>query len=237
MNFSHQTQLIDDLQEQSNIRNSRVIRARALLFDMDGTLVDSTANVERAYRWWANLHNLPVEPILAVQSGRPHREVMAQFAGHLDIASESARFNEFEEGDETGMTPIGGAEDFLRIAQRGRWAVVTSAKRALAEMRFRVTKLPVPKIFVTADIVKHGKPDPECFLLAAERLQVPPSECVVFEDSEAGVKAARNAEMPVVGVNSSGKLTGTDLLITTYRDLNVDFDGQGWFTITCKETA
>src|SRR5436305_10964149 len=116
MNFFHggesQTVLnqlsMDNKAEQTQ---AGVFRARALLFDMDGTLVDSSPNVERAYRWWAKRHNLSDESILAVQTGRPHREVMAQFAPHLDLDYESAVFTDFEVADEEGMPLIAGAAE------------------------------------------------------------------------------------------------------------------------------
>ncbi len=186
---------------------------------MDGTLIDSTANVERAYRWWAQLHGIPIAPLLAVQSGRPHREVMAQFSRWLDLDRESVLFTDFEVSDEEGMPLIPGTEEVLRVARLGRWAVVTSARRSLAEMRFRVTKLPLPEILVTSDMVGRGKPDPECFLLAAELLKVKPVDCVIFEDASAGVDAAQRAGIPVIGINTSGDLKGADLLIQDFRDI------------------
>ncbi len=213
---------------------STVLHARALLFDMDGTLVDSAANVERAYRWWGGLHNLVMEPILAVERGRPHREVMAQFTTGLDLDQESARFTDFESSDEAGMPLVPGAAEVIRVAQQGRWAVVTSAKRRLAEMRFRVTGLPLPKALITADLIQRGKPDPECYLLAAQLLGTAPSECIVFEDAFAGAEAGRRAGMTVVGVNTGGDLTGTDVLIRDFLDVEVQYGADGWFTVLVR---
>ncbi len=214
-----------------------VLRARALLFDMDGTLVDSTANIERAYRWWAATHGLPLEPILAVQTGRPHREVMAEFHPGLDFEEESRLFTDFEVGDEEGMPLVPGVEAVLHCARQGRWAVVTSAKRSLAEMRFRITGLEFPDVLVTSDMVKNGKPNPESYLIAADLLGVPPGECVIFEDASAGVEAGRRAGIPVVGVNTSGNLTGVDLLIRDYNELILEQDGSEWFSIRLRPAA
>ena len=201
---------------------------------MDGTLIDSSANVERAYRWWARERNLPIDPILAVERGRPHREVMAQFTSGLDLHQESKLFTDFETNDEEGMPLVPGAAEAVRIAQQGHWAVVTSAKRTLAEMRFRVTGLPLPEALITSDVIQHGKPNPECYLLAAKALKIPTSECVVFEDAPAGVEAAHRAGMPVIGVNTAGDLTGTDVLIHSFFDLDLHHDSDGWFSIRQK---
>jgi mannitol-1-/sugar-/sorbitol-6-phosphatase len=201
---------------------------------MDGTLIDSSANIERAYRWWARQHNLPIDSILAVERGRPHREVMAQFTPDLDLDQESAQFSDFETQDEEGMRLIPGAADALRVAQEGRWAVVTSAKRKLAEMRFRVTGLPLPEALITSDVIRRGKPDPECYLLAADALHIPPTECVVFEDAPAGIEAAHRAGMPVIGVNTAGDLTGADVLIQSFLGLELSHESGGWFSIHLK---
>ena len=213
------------------------IRARALLFDMDGTLIDSTANVERAYRWWAARHGLAIDPILAVQTGRPHREVMTEFHEELDYEEESRLFNDFEVKDEEGMPLVPGVEAILNAARQGLWAVVTSAKRPLAEMRFRVTGMQLPDVLVTSDMVKRGKPDPESYLIAAASLGVAPEDCVIFEDAEAGIEAARRAGIPVVGVNTSGKLTEADLLIGDFEELTVDLDSAGWFLVRPRFAA
>jgi mannitol-1-/sugar-/sorbitol-6-phosphatase len=201
---------------------------------MDGTLIDSSANIARAYRWWARQHDLPIDSILAVERGRPHREVMAQFAPGLDLHQESALFTDFETQDEEGMLLIPGAAAALRVAQEGHWAVVTSAKRKLAEMRFRVTGLPLPEALITSDVIRHGKPDPECYLFAADALHIPPTECVVFEDAPAGIEAARRAGMPVIGVNTAGDLSGADVLIQSFLGLDLSHESSGWFSIHRK---
>lgn len=208
-----------------------LFRPRALLFDMDGTLVDSSPNVARAYRWWAERHGLPADPILAIQTGRPHREVMAQFGAGLDLQVESDLFTDFEVRDEEGMPLIPGAREILAIAEQGRWAVVTSAKRPLAEMRFRVNRLTLPDVVVTADMVSRGKPDPECYLLAARLLDVTPKDCLIFEDAPAGVESAKRAGIPVIGISPSGQLVGADLAIRDFRDIDVRHDAEDRFSI------
>lgn len=182
---------------------AKVFHARAILFDMDGTLVDSSAVIDRAWLWWSARHGIPVDPILRVQQGRPNREVLREFGPHLDIETEAAAFLRFEETDTEGVVPIPGALDAVRQAARGLWGVVTSADRSLAEVRLQAAGFPPPPVLVSADMIQRGKPDPECFLLAARRLNVDPAECLVFEDAKAGAAAGKAAGMTVVGLLTS----------------------------------
>lgn len=207
--------------------------ARAVLFDMDGTLVDSSAVIERAWHWWSARHGIPVEPILQVQQGRPNREVLREFGPDLDLDAEAAAFLRFEETDTEGVVPVPGALEAVRQAQQGLWAVVTSADRSLAEVRLQTTGFPLPPVLVGADMITRGKPDPECFLLAAERLRVSPAECIVFEDAKAGVAAGKAAGMPVVGLLTS--LSKADLPadwhVPDFRSVRISQQRNGIFEV------
>ena len=135
------------------------------------------------------------------------------------------------------MPLVPGVEAVLECARQGRWAVVTSAKRSLAEMRFRITGLEFPDVLVTSDMVKNGKPNPESYLTAANMLGVAPAECVIFEDAKAGVEAARRAGIPVVGVNTSGCLSGADLLIRDFTELVIEHNAADWFSMRLRQAA
>ena len=168
---------------------------------MDGTLVDSAEVIRRTWEWWSAKHGIPLEPIMAVEKGRPNREVMAQFAPPgLDLDEETATFLDMETRDTTGLVTIPGAYEAVRAAEAGQWAVVTSAEKSLAEARLRAVGLPLPEVLIGADSVVHGKPDPECYLTAARELGVDPADCVVFEDAPAGVLSAIAAGCVVIGV-------------------------------------
>jgi sugar-phosphatase len=207
------------------------LRCRAILLDMDGTLVDSTAIIHRTWKWWADRHSLPVEPILAVERGRPNREVIRQFGPHLDADAESELFLKAEKADVEGLTIIPGSHEVVRAAQQGKWAIVTSAERSLAEVRLRAVGIPIPAVMVTADDIQHGKPDPECYLLAARRLDVSASDCVVFEDSPSGVLSGKAAGMPVIAVGPYvDQSIGAALHVRDYREMTIRSDLQG-FTI------
>lgn len=178
-----------------------VLTASVLLFDMDGTLVDSTASVERAWGRFAARHGLEASAILAVAHGRPTIEVVAEFAPHgVDVVAETDRI-EAEEIDRTdGISEIPGAAALLEGLDRDRWAVVTSATRALTVRRLAAVGIPLPKILVAADDVTKGKPHPQPYMLAAKALGYDAAEAVAFEDAPAGLTSAKAAGAATVVV-------------------------------------
>lgn len=204
-----------------------ILRCKGILFDMDGTLVDSSAVIERAWKWWSARHSIDLAQIMAVQQGRPNRDVLTEVAPHLDIEAEAALFLKFEEDDIEDVVAIPGANAAVQAAQAGRWGVVTSANRSLAEVRLRATGFPIPDVFVSADEIHRGKPDPECYLLGAEGLGLHPSDCVVFEDAMAGVRAGQAAGMRVVGVMTN----------LSARDLRADVHVPDFCGVTIRRGA
>ena len=200
---------------------------------MDGTLVDSSAVIDRAWKWWSGRHSLELAPIMAVQQGRPNREVLREFTPHLDIDKEAALFLKFEEEDLHDLVEISGAKQAVMAAQGGRWGIVTSANRSLAEIRLRATGFPIPDVFISADVIVRGKPDPECYLLGAAGLQVEPRDCVVFEDAVAGAKAGKAAGMIVVGVmtNMTKADLPADIHIQDFRAVKIAQIENGNFAI------
>lgn len=176
------------------------INCKAILFDMDGTLVDSTAVVERSWAWWARRHHFSLDEILRFSHGRPTSSTFEHFLPGVDHALELAEMLAFEETELEGVRTIPGAELVVHAAQQGAWAVVTSAPRRLAVTRISAAGLPVPSVLVPIDEIQRGKPDPEGFLLAAEKLGVNPEECLVFEDTRPGIQAGLNAGMQVIGL-------------------------------------
>lgn len=174
----------------------------AFLFDMDGTLLDSSAVVHRVWLTWARRHGVDADALMQAIHGVRAEDTVRRFAGPtLDLERETKWVHEAEVNDVEGVVPIDGAGTFLARLEPNDWAVVTSAPRELATVRLRAAKLPLPHVLITAEDVRHGKPDPEGFLLAAERLGVDITQCLVFEDSRAGVAAARasGAQVAIVG--------------------------------------
>jgi sugar-phosphatase len=175
-------------------------RCDAILFDMDGTLIDSTVAVERQWRRWALRHGLDPAPIVAVAHGRRTLDTLGVMAPHLASHEEAERFDAEEAADSEGVVAVPGALALITGLPLNRWAIVTSAKRALAEARLLSVCLPVPPVVVSADDVNRGKPDPEGYLLAAQMLGARPASCLVLEDTPAGVAAGLDAGMQVIGV-------------------------------------
>ncbi|AIA03330.1 HAD family hydrolase [Streptomyces noursei ZPM] len=176
---------------------------RALLLDMDSTIVNSEAVVERCWRRWAVEQGLPAEDVLQVVHGRQGWATMAALLPDRPMEqnlADNRRMLEQETADVEGVVPVPGAPAFMAALARLPHALVTSADIALAEARMGAATLPMPQVRITAESVSASKPDPEGFLKGAAELGFAPEDCLVFEDSEAGIEAGRAAGMRVVGV-------------------------------------
>jgi mannitol-1-/sugar-/sorbitol-6-phosphatase len=211
-----------DSQWRKGRMNEVVLECDAVLFDMDGTLVDSRQLVERTWLRWASEHGIARDAILAVAHGRTTFETMQLVAPHLATPEEAARLDALEAEEDGGETAAPGAAALLAALPRQRWAVVTSAVRDLALRRIVGVGLPAPPLLIGADDVVAGKPDPEGYILAARRLGVAPSRCVVLEDTTPGVKAARAAGARVIGLRTTyATLDGCDLLVSDLRAVRI----------------
>lgn len=180
----------------------RRFECSAVVFDLDGVLVDSTALVEQQWRRWASARGLRPEPFLRVCHGRRAVETIRIAAPELDAEAEVAGFGPAEESPAgwEAIRPLAGAARLLAALPLWTWGVATSGPRLAAATRLRRAGLPVPPVLVCAEDVTHGKPDPEPYLKAAKDLNAAPAECLVLEDAVAGIEAARAAGMPVIGV-------------------------------------
>jgi sugar-phosphatase len=191
-----------------------------LLFDLDGTLVDSRAVVERHWRRLCERLGLDFAEVLEVLHGVRSADVIRAFAPDADVEAEAASLDAAEEEDTAGLKVVRGAPELLAGLPSGSWAVVTSGHRTLAQGRLRAVGLPVPEIMVCGDEVAHGKPDPEGYLTAAKLLGAAPAACVVVEDAPAGVQAALAAGMRVIGITTThpaSALVGASLVIDDLR--------------------
>ncbi|MFJ4781322.1 HAD-IA family hydrolase [Streptomyces sp. NPDC088762] len=196
------------------------LHAEALLFDNDGTLVSSSESVQRCWTLWAREYGIGEEDFARVElHGRPAVEIVAELLPAAVRAGALARIETLEIEDVAGgVVLLPGTKDLLSALPAGRWAVVTSATRALAEARLREAGIDVPEL-VAADDVTRGKPDPEPFLLAARRLGVDPARCVVFEDAPAGLAAGRAAGMRTVALTTTHGAAELDADVVV-RDLS-----------------
>jgi mannitol-1-/sugar-/sorbitol-6-phosphatase len=185
----------------------------AVLFDLDGTLVDSTASVRRAWAAMADELGVPLADFESYMHGIPGPQVFAAVLPAMppdEARTLATRMNAEQAGDTDGVRAMPGAAAALTGLPHSRWAIVTSGDQRLATARIAAAGLPRPHVLVTFDDVRAGKPDPECYLVAASRLGRAPARCLVVEDAPAGVAAGRAAGMPVLGV------------LTTYRHLDAD---------------
>ncbi|MGW8888214.1 HAD-IA family hydrolase [Streptomyces sp. NPDC055749] len=210
--------------------SATVLTARALLLDMDGTLVNSDAVVERCWRRWALRQGLDPDAVLKVVHGRqgyatmavllPERPMEQNYAENRVMLAE-------ETADTEGVVPVGGAPAFMAAIAGLPHALVTSADEALARARMTAAALPMPGIRVTAEQVGASKPDPEGFLKGAAELGFEAADCIVFEDSEAGIAAGRAAGMRVVGVGPRAAALSPDAHVEDLTQLRVEAAGDG----------
>jgi len=198
-------------------------RCGAILFDLDGVLIDSTRVVTLQYRRWAQENGLDPEKVLQTAHGVRTIEVVRIAAPHLDAEAEKAKIEARETAD-PNIVVMPGAPELLASIPRGRWGVVTSGGRSLATTRMRRLGVPIPDVLVTADDVRRGKPDPEPYLKGAELLQVKPADCLVVEDAVAGIRAAHAAGMKVIALPSTyppDELQDADTVVTGLDKIQV----------------
>jgi sugar-phosphatase len=172
----------------------------AVLFDLDGVLVDSAACIEATWRHWAERHGLDAAGILRIAHGRRGIEIIQIVAPHLDLATEASILISAEVRASIDARAATGAREILDALPASRWGIVTSAVRIAAEHRLRHAGLPMPRVMVCADEVTRGKPDPEGYLAAANRLGVAPPDCLVIEDAPPGIAAANAAGMQSIAL-------------------------------------
>lgn len=176
------------------------LRCSAVLFDLDGVLVDSEAVVVRTWTRWAARHQLDIPDLVRRAHGRRSIETVREVAPQLDAEAEVQWLEGIEVSDAEGLAILPGAAALFQAIPRERRAVVTSGGRALAEFRLAAVGLTPPPVLISAEDVQRGKPAPDGYLLAAKRLGAPPNECLVIEDTPAGIAAGRAAGATVLAV-------------------------------------
>jgi sugar-phosphatase len=193
-----------------------LLQVRAVLFDMDGTLVTSDEAVERAWTIWAHEFGVDATAVLAIAHGSPAEATVERMLPELDAAARTKAANrqlELQYDDLSDVSAAPGATELLAVIERLGlpWAVVTSADRQLAKARLSAAGIDAPVLVTVEDITK-GKPDPEGYLRAAELLETPPTDCLVVEDAEVGLQAGRAAGAMTAALKGlSGDVNLTDL--------------------------
>lgn len=216
----------------------KIFDCAAILFDLDGVLVDSTGSVDRQWRRWAEEHNLDPQKVVDTAHGVRTIEIVRRFTPHIHAEAEVVRLEKREAEDHQGVAVMPGAVELLHSIPEGRWCVVTSGTRLLATARLKLANLPAPKVLVSADDVSKGKPDPEPYLMGAKLLGMNPVECLVVEDAPAGIRAAHAGGMKAVGITSTypaSELQEADAVIQKLAQITVSSrDGQRKLSVTVE---
>jgi len=187
------------------------------LFDLDGTLIDSFAVIERVWRKWAVERGLPVEEVLRASYGLRTLDAVSLLAPDSKVEEEAARIEANEIHDLDGLKATPGARRLLASLDGIPWGIVTSGSSLLASSRLKKVGLPIPDVLVSADEVERGKPDPQGYLLAAKMRAVPAQECVAFEDSSIGLSAALAADMRFIMAGKEDRLELPDRMLASLR--------------------
>lgn len=198
----------------------------AILFDLDGVLVDSTKAVAHEWRRWAEENGVEPEKVEAIMHGRRTVEIVRTVAPHLDAEAEAGKIERRGADDDgkDGVAAMPGVAELLKLLPADRWGVVTSGTRMIATSRLRLAGLPTPRVLVPADEVQHGKPHPEPYLKGARLLGVNPAECLVIEDAPAGIESAHAGGMKAIGITStypSSELCEADAVIEAMTQIRV----------------
>jgi sugar-phosphatase len=208
-----------------------MIRCSALLFDLDGVLIDSTPAVARVWSRWAAEHGLDPEAVVRLAHGRPSRTTIRELLPGADIDRENREVERREMEDLDGVVLLPGAREILNNLPPERWTIATSCTRPLAEVRLRAAGLPIPETIVTSSDVRIGKPDPEPYLKAAAKLGFTPFDCVVVEDAPAGIRAGKGAGTRVIAfvttmVRRDLEEAGADWIVRNCADIGVSCDNE-----------
>ena len=204
----------------------------ALLFDLDGVLINSTPAVARVWRRWALEHGFAPEEVVARAHGRPSLTTVREYLPHADHHAENREVERREMEDLEGIVALPGALDLLAGLPEDRWTIVTSCTRPLAEVRIRAAGLPLPRKMITSTDIQHGKPNPEPYLKGASVLGFPAQECIVAEDVPAGVRAGKSAGASVIAFTTtvgtgSLKEAGADWVLKKCAGIRLQDRGNG----------
>jgi sugar-phosphatase len=218
------------------------ISCSALFFDMDGVLVDSTPAVARVWTRWAARHGFDAAEVVHRAHGRPSITTVREYLPNGDHLAENKQIEQDEVTDLDGVVPMPGARELLSALPRGRWTIVTSCSRRLAEVRLEASGLPQPGVFVTSSDIQNGKPAPDPYLKGAEVLGFAAQDCVVVEDAPAGVRSGKAAGARVIALRTTMTEkelweAGADWVVRDCSAIALDGPGicGGKLSLVCRE--
>lgn len=218
------------------------MQCKGFLFDLDGTLVDSLPVVERSWCKWGDRFGIPHDEILGFIHGKQAITSIRHFMpgrSEEDIQAEFRFLEQIEATDIDGIVALPGALNLLNTLNEAGipWAIVTSGSIPVAHARHRAAALPMPKVFVTAEQVKKGKPAPDAYLLGAELLGIPAQQCAVVEDAPAGLLSGLAAGCRTIAINvpaDAPRLDEADLVLTTLESLRIERQADGNVQVNLK---
>lgn len=200
------------------------LACQAILFDFDGVLIDSEPVYERHWKEWADERGASYEHIISIHQGIPAIRTIGIVAPHLDAVHEVEQFQLRCINDLEGLVGHNGVKVLLESLPADRWAIATSSYRNIVSSQLKYLDLPTPRVLVTVEDVEHGKPAPDPYLQAAEKLGFPISECIVIEDSLAGIDAGKKAGARVIAVATTKlatELQQADVIVSHFADLDI----------------
>jgi mannitol-1-/sugar-/sorbitol-6-phosphatase len=202
------------------------IECSALLFDLDGVLIDSTPAVARVWHQWALEHGFDPEEVVARAHGRPSLATVRDYLPNADHDAENREVERREIADLAGVVPLPGAVALLASLPADRWTIVTSCTRRLAEIRIEAAGLPLPTRMVTSTDITNGKPHPEPYLKGASLLGFSATQCVVLEDAPAGIRAGKSAAARVIALKTTAppadlRVALADWIVNNCADVHV----------------
>jgi sugar-phosphatase len=203
-----------------------IVQCSALLFDLDGVLIDSTPAVARVWTRWALARGFDPDQVVARAHGRPSLTTVKELLPNADHEAENKKVERAEIEDLEGVIPLPGTLELLASLPRDRWTIVTSCTRALAEVRIRAAGLPLPENFITSTDIVNGKPHPEPYLKGASVLRSPATECIVIEDAPAGIRAGKAAQAAVIAFRTTApdaalRAAGADWVLNNCSDIRL----------------
>lgn len=222
------------------------LHCAALLFDMDGVLINSTPAVARVWRGWAIEHGFNPEEVVARAHGRPSLTTVREYLPNADHEAENREVERREIEDLDGVVPLPGALDLLASLPPDRWTIVTSCTRALAEVRIQAAGLPLPAKLITSNDITHGKPHPDPYLKGASVLGFAAAQCVVCEDVPAGIRSGKAAGARVIGFRTTVgesvlREAGADWVLNNCSDIRLlrcePTESHAGLTLALRESA
>jgi sugar-phosphatase len=218
---SHSEEMLASFADSWVSEKMTEIQAAALLFDLDGVLINSTPAVTRVWRRWALERGFDPEEVVSRAHGRPSLTTVREYLPNADHEAENREVERREIADLEGVVPLPGTLELLTSLPADRWTIVTSCTRPLAEVRIKAAGLPLPEKMITSNDITLGKPHPEPYLKGAAVLGFSAAQCVVFEDVPAGVRSGKAAGAGVIAFT------------TTFREPALRQAGADWILRNC----